>query len=128
MSSDDKITKYEDIIDSRDVTERIEKLRELIVEYKNEKYDTKEEEEELALLEKLEEDGKFNFGDEWEFGVTLIRYSYFEDYAREFAEDIGAIKDDLQWPATCIDWEQAAGELQYDYTEITFDDIEYWGR
>lgn len=65
--------------------------------------------------------------DYW-YPVTLIRDSYFEQYARDLAEDIGAIPDDAQWPCTCIDWEQAARELQQDYTTIDFDGVDYWTR
>ena len=62
------------------------------------------------------------------YGETLIRDSYFEEYAKELADDIGAIPDDLGWPLTCIDWGQAARELQYDYTALEWDGVTYWGR
>ena len=65
---------------------------------------------------------------DWTHGTTLIRDSYFEDYAREFAEDIGAINDDASWPNNCIDWERAARELQMDYTSGEFDGVTYWAR
>lgn len=39
------------------------------------------------------------------------------DFARDVAESMGAINDDLEWPHTCIDWEQAARELMQDYSE-----------
>lgn len=65
---------------------------------------------------------------DWEHGTTLVRDSYFEDYARELAEDIGAINDDAGWPNNCIDWEKAARELQMDYTSGEFDGITYWAR
>src|SRR5438067_2318189 len=45
----------------------------------------------------------------------------FEDYAQELAEDIGAIGRDNQWPVTCIDWDRAASELQYDYASVEVD-------
>ena len=49
--------------------------------------------------------------------VILIRDSYSEDYAQELAEDNGAISSsDASWPNTCVDWKQAARELQMDYT------------
>jgi hypothetical protein len=40
-----------------------------------------------------------------------------EDFAKNMAEDIGSIKDDMNWPYTCIDWKKAARELMMDYTE-----------
>ena len=52
---------------------------------------------------------------------TLIAESYFETYAQELAEDIGAIPSDLQWPVRHIDWEAAADELSQDYSEFDFD-------
>jgi len=39
------------------------------------------------------------------------------DFARELAEDLGEIPPELPWPIRCIDWEQAASELMYDYFE-----------
>jgi antirestriction protein len=44
-------------------------------------------------------------------------YSSNEDFAREIADEIGAIDKDAKWPMNCIDWEQAARELMYDYSE-----------
>src|SRR4051812_23122969 len=60
--------------------------------------------------------------EDWSYGATLIREDHFEDYARQFAEDIGAINSDASWPYTCIDWERAARELQMDYTSVEFGD------
>lgn len=65
---------------------------------------------------------------EWKHGLALIADSYFEQYAREFAEDIGVISGDERWPATCIDWEKAASELQMDYSSVDFDGETYWHR
>lgn len=44
-------------------------------------------------------------------------YSDDEDFAQDMAEQVGDVPKDLHWPYTCIDWEQAAKELMYDYTE-----------
>jgi antirestriction protein len=41
-----------------------------------------------------------------------------EAFAEDMAEQTGALRGDNVWPYTCIDWEQAARELMYDYTEI----------
>lgn len=72
-------------------------------------------------------------GDEqWEgswYPVTLIADSHFEDYAREFAEDLGLMdKMSTSWPHNCIDWEKAARELQVDYSSIEFDGHDFWYR
>jgi len=40
-----------------------------------------------------------------------------EAFAENLAEEIGAIDSNATWPNTCINWEQAARELMYDYTE-----------
>lgn len=65
---------------------------------------------------------------DWRYGETLIRDSYFEDYARQLAEDIGAIKGDEQWPCSYIDWERAADALKQDYMSTEFDGVTYWVR
>lgn len=82
---------------------------------------------ELATLRALAADAS-DYSPDWTYGATLIRDSYFETYAQELAEDIGAINHDAQWPNTCIDWEQAARELQQDYTAIEWDGVTYWVR
>jgi len=67
-------------------------------------------------------------GSESSHGVTLIREDCFEEYARELADELGLIPDDVQWPFTCIDWERAADELRQDYSEVTFDGDEWLYR
>jgi len=44
-------------------------------------------------------------------------YSSDEDFAREMADNTGAIDNNASWPNNCIDWEQASSELMHDYTE-----------
>jgi hypothetical protein len=61
-------------------------------------------------------------------GETLIRDSYFEEYAQELAEDLGYLQKNVSWPYDCINWEQAARELQQDYTSADFDGVTYWLR
>jgi hypothetical protein len=83
--------------------------------------------DELKSLKQLAEDAEPLAGD-WKYGATLIRDSYFEDYAREFARDIGVIQDDTSWPANCIDWEKAVEQLKCDYGEVDFNGETYWVR
>lgn len=113
------IDKYEDIIDSREVIERITELVDAGADT------THEETQELAALEVLAEQGE-TFED-WSYGVTLVRDSYFERYAEELADDLGIDPPD-QWPLNCIDWAKAARDLQMDYTAVDFDGVTYWGR
>lgn len=80
-----------------------------------------------ALTDAIEavEDGS---GESAKDGVTIIRDDDFEDYARELAEDIGAIQSDAGWPMDYIDWERAADALKMDYSSITLGGYEYWVR
>lgn len=129
MSSEpSEITNSEDYIDTRDVIERIEFLREQVVELKNEGVDVTSEEQELESLEKLKE--QLEDDSEFEYGLTLIRESYWQEYAEECAQDFGYIDRDkqYQWPFNHIDWEAAADELQMDYSEVDFDGVTYYYR
>lgn len=57
---------------------------------------------------------------------TMIPDNEFENYAQELAEDIGAINSDARWPLNCIDWKEAAEELQQDYCSVDVDGETYW--
>ena len=114
------IDKYQDIIDSRDVIERIEELE------SDENLDD-DDRAELATLQALAKEAS-DYAADWQYGEALIRDSYFVEYAQELAEDIGAINSYFGWPNNCIDWEQAARELRMDYTSVDFDGVTYWIR
>lgn len=125
------IDNTQDIMDSRDIVERIKELeadKELASEEPATYAFSEDEQAELdslqAVVAELEQYGD----DKPEDGITLIRDSYFEDYAQELAEEIGAISKDRTWPNYCIDWERAARELQMDYTSLEFDGVTYWYR
>lgn len=46
------------------------------------------------------------------------QFSSDEEFAQELAEQIGEYDfRNASWPTNCIDWEQAAHELMYDYFE-----------
>ena len=72
--------------------------------------------DELKALEDFIDEGT----DEFRHGETLVREDHFEDYARDLAEETGALENCDHWPLTCIDWEKAARELRMDYTEAEF--------
>jgi hypothetical protein len=115
-----EINNYDDVIDSRDVIERVEEL-----ENSSEELNT-DELAELLTLQTLAEEASCS--PDWKYGETLIRDSYFKEYAQELAEECGMVPDNLKWPNTCIDWTQAAWELKQDYMSVDFDGEEYWIR
>jgi len=79
--------------------------------------------DELRALEAFIDEGSSS----WEDGEMLVRESYFRDYAEELASDCSDYDPrTVRWPFTCIDWEQAARELQYDYTGADFDGVTYY--
>jgi hypothetical protein len=122
------VDNYQDIIDSRDVDCRIEELeaeRDAAVEAGNPDDFTDGDELAALVAFRNEADG---YCRDWQYGETLIRDSYFKDYAQELAEDTGALEKDAKWPYTCIDWEQAARELQMDYSSAELDGVTYWFR
>lgn len=119
---------YENIFDSRDVIKRIEELKS---DVDNALLDgevpDEEVAEELRVLEEFAKEAE-GYTSEWEDGATFIDDSYFEDYARELADDIGAIPSDASWPLTHIDWEAAADELKQDYTTVELEGFTFYVR
>ena len=114
-----------DIIDVRDLMESIEELEiELHNSGENECF-------ELTILMGIMSDLKdMGADEEWRgdwYPATLIRDSYFFNYAQDLAEDIGALKD-AEWPHNCIDWEYAADELKNDYFSVEIIGSTYWTR
>lgn len=117
----------DDIIDSRDVIEAIEDI-ETELEGEPGNLLTSDEADELRAELATLKDLSDGYAPDWEHGEALIRDSYFETYAQELADDIGAVDANARWPMSCIDWEQAARELQQDYTQVDFDGVAYWIR
>lgn len=126
------VSNMADILDSRDIIARIEELRDERDSW-DEDISTPEatwaescpdDDEELQALEALAQQCE-GYGD-WERGEALIRESYFETYAQELAEDLyGEAIRNSSWPFNCIDWEQAADALRYDYRSVDFDGVTY---
>lgn len=106
----------EDVIDSRSIIERIGELE------NNEERGT-EEQVELDTLLKLQEDAE-GYSPDWQYGSTLIRYSYFTEYCQELLEDIGDLPKDFPHYIE-IDWEKTADNLKVDYTEVDYDGVTY---
>jgi antirestriction protein len=123
----DTIDNSMDVIDSRDVIARIEELESELCPSDESDGTDNQEREELATLVALADEAS-GYAADWQYGEALIRDSYFENYAQELAEDIGAIDNNASWPNNYIDWERAARELQMDYTAVDFDGVTYWIR
>lgn len=142
-----EIDNRQDILDSRDIIARIEELQDERDNYQPDTEDGIPEDEEIATksarqtawTEANEDDAaelkallalqdEASGSPDWTFGEALIRDSYFEDYARDLAEDIGAMPKDNSWPASYIDWDAAVDALKQDYMSVDFDGVEYWIR
>ena len=128
-----------DVIDVRDIIARVLELRDERDEY-NEKMGSPDawdgvpdgEPEELVMLEGILSE-LAGYGGDAEFDgdlypVQLIADSYFQEYTQNLAEECGMVDTSARWPMNCIDWEQAARELQMDYSIIIIRDITYWYR
>jgi hypothetical protein len=83
--------------------------------------------EELTALRALSEEAE-GYVEDWRHGATLIREDEFVNYARELAEDLGAIDPKANWPLSHIDWKSAAKELKHDYTTVDFGGVDYYVR
>lgn len=134
------IRNTDDLIDSRDVIARIEELESerdsFVIGHPNGEEEpapdqwaeeNPDEAEELDTLYALAKQGE-DYAPDWSYGETMIHDDYFEAYAEQLAEDIGAIDRDAKWPLTHIDWTAAADDLKQDYTSIDFDGQTYWIR
>lgn len=117
-----------DVIDVRDIIARVEELRELLEDYENKDGDLELHDENLANQQELEflEEALLELaghgGDEqWEgdwYPVILITDHYFTEYAKGLAEECGMYDSNASWPMCCIDWDEAASQLQLDYSGI----------
>lgn len=112
----------DDVFDSRDVIERLEELE-------SQRFSQLSEDEkgELTELSRFRSECE-NYVADWPYGETFVSDDYFEEYARELAEDIGAIDPDANWPLNRIDWEAAADDLRIDYTSFELFGTTYWAR
>lgn len=134
-----EITNTHDVIDSRDLMVAIsdlEMLRDDWTDYQNEPDKeglvapvefTSDDQETLDSLQEFADEFEA-YAPDYQYGEIAIHDAYFQRYAEELAEDIGAVDQTASWPMTCIDWEQAAHDLQQDYTAISFDGERYWVR
>lgn len=155
-----EVSNLQDVIDSRDVIARIEELKPYKVvrkyefgytvinefatrdeaadffeqeDFNPERIDIDEEEDELIELDELQKlEEQASSSPDWEYGATLVRDSYFKEFAQDEAESLGLISDDASWPNTFIDWDAASEALKMDYFSVEFGEqgnsVTYWIR
>ena len=90
-----------------------------------------DDDERAELLEELTGLKEFttyatSYSGGWNSGATLIADDYFVDYAKEYAENVGAIEEEARWPATHVDWDAAADDLRTDFTSVEDPDGNTW--
>jgi hypothetical protein len=119
-----------DVIDGRDLSERLEGLRNYLtargvdLDDLESAADTAAEANDSALLDVIEEttmlaDIADTYAVAIDNGETFIAATYFEDYAQNYAAEVSLINENASWPNNHIDWTAAAEELKIDYTEAT---------
>jgi len=142
----------EDVIDSRDIEKVIEELESDIETYVEEEKEWEEEHidsnEQLAetahtdkQVEDYEDTKEFLAAligirdevnsSEWDYGLTLIADSHFEDYCKELADDLGYLgsrQEEHNPLLDCIDWEQWADMCRQDYSSVEIDGTTFYYR
>lgn len=132
-----------DIIDVRDIIERIEELRSERDDYADDEdrdsgngpqrwaEENREDADELGALESIMEDLAGYGGDEqWEgdwYPITLIDDSYFTEYCQQMVEDIGDLPSPIPYYIE-IDWEATARNIRMDYSSTEINGRTYWYR
>lgn len=144
------ISNKNDVLDVRDIIARVEELeqeRDTFVDERagddpsadmrttyNERWATEYESEAAELAELTAFLGELcgRGGDEqWRgdwYPVTLVRDTYFCEFAQDEAWSLDLIKPNTAWPYNCIDWDEAARDLQQNYSAIEYDGVTYWYR
>ena len=120
-----EIYNTQDVIDSRDVIERIEEL-EILIAGESKSDDFLEYTDEYDKLVSLKEECE-QYSSEWKYGIALIHESYFEYYVQDLLSDIGVLPREIPWYIV-IDWEKTADNIKIDYTDVDFDGETYYIR
>ena len=113
------VCNMDDVIDSRDIIERIEELE-------KEEVRNIDEQGELDSLNELAEEAD-GYTSDWKYGEALIHESYFVEYVEELLKDIGVLPTEIPWYIV-IDWDATAAHVKQDYTELDFNGQTYYIR
>jgi hypothetical protein len=125
MRTTTHIDNNDDVIDSRQVIDRIEELELIREAMPNavEDWPGADEAEELATLQALADEAS-QYSEDWQYGVSLIRRSAWVEVCKMLLEDCGGIPKDLPHYVV-IDWEATAENMEADYTSVDFGGVEY---
>lgn len=120
-----EISNTDDMIDSRDIIERIDQLDGRAFDHDDL---TDDEKSELKALKALAVQA--DSCADWGYGEALIRHSYFVDYIKELIDDCYSMPKEMtsgEWPwrHVTVDYEAAAKEAECDYTFVDFGGVEY---
>ena len=111
----------EDVLDSRDLQERIDYLE----SFDEEELDDSEKEE-LESLKELKEESDFG---EWDWGQFFIKRGYWVKYCENMVKDIGDLPRELpSYIQDNIDWDGVADDIEQDYSVVNFGREEYLTR
>jgi hypothetical protein len=87
------------------------------------KEDWSDEIDEICQIDNIED----TLGSEFEYGITLVREDYWEDYVEDLLVEIGYLPKDLPcWIE--IDWVSTAYNVKQDYDEVEYQGDMYFGR
>lgn len=106
--------------EKEDAEQEADKARSALAEW------DEENEAELNALRALQDEAE-GYAPDWQHGATLIRDSYFVEYAEELCKDIGDLPKDIPHYIE-IDWRATADNIRQDYTSVEFDGVTYWVR
>lgn len=136
-------------LDSRDLIEERDELKEQVLNSFNETFPQYETQsfEDIRFEEEEIDSWKEGFQDEineitciddlenevssskWDHGITFISKGDFEDYCEEMVSDIGDLPSTLpNYIKNNINWEGVADDLKQDYSEVEFRGVNYLYR
>lgn len=147
-----EISNTEDLLDVRDIIERVEELDAIHDELYDAAHDDDFSPDILAenkarydawvaedggesseratlhsLLDELKGGGDEQWKGDWYAGIPLIHENYFTDYVEELLKDCGELPRELP-SYIAIDWEKTADNVRVDYTDVDFDGQTYLTR
>jgi hypothetical protein len=128
---EDNLKDQSELLDRLSDIRENEQNQELVAERSIASYEESYQADLAGLEERAEEiiDIKDQLGAEaCRDGLTLISETDFQDLARDYAEDCGAIDDAARWPCHHINWEDAAADLAQDYTTVTYKEQDWLVR